>query len=324
MRLTSGKIKRPQKVVVYGPEGIGKSSLGAAFPGALLLDVENGSGHLDCDRIIVDSLSDVNEVLDQLFSGHGSFDGKEFRSVVIDTADWLEQLIVKAVCDQAEVNGIEDIGFGKGYVYVSEDMMTTLNKLDQLVNIGMNVLIVAHSQVKKREEPGTDGAYDRYELKCSKRITALLMEWSDAVLFINYKVTVEKDADGKTRATGGTDRLLMTEHTAAFDAKNRWGLPAEVKVGPEEDPLPAEILEHLQTEPFEAKAEPVKKAGKPALDPKSVDSQLKALMDANEVTTEEIKAVLKKQGVKKVTEKVKQNMVDQFDKVLKQIIKNRT
>lgn len=309
MNIVKGKIKRPQKVVVYGPEGIGKTTLGSAFPKALLIDVEHGSGHLDCDRIDVVDWSDFCETLEQLFADHASHD---YKTLVIDTADWLEKLAIEYICNKYKLGGIEEMGFGKGYVYVNEEMIKGLSLLDQLRNVGFNVVMIAHSQVQKRELPGSQGAFDRYELKCSKRVTALLKEWADAVLFLNYKIIVEEGSDGKHRARGGTERLLMTEHTAAYDAKNRWGLEPEIKVGGFDNPIPAEMLAHL------AESEPVakKETKEKGTTEKKELSELQKLMKKHGLTGEDIKAVLKKQGVKSITKKVEAKLVEQFDKVV--------
>ena len=311
MKIQKGKVERPQKVVIYGPEGIGKTTFGAAFPDALLIDVEQGSGHLDCDRIEVEDWRSFIDTMEELFA---KYEELSYKSIVVDTADWLEKLATEYVCQFHNKNGVEDFGFGKGYVYVNEEMIRGLALLDQLRNVGFNVALVAHSQVQKRELPGSQGAFDRYELKCSKRVTALIKEWADAVLFINYKIIVEEGADGKNRARGGTDRLLMTEHTAAFDAKNRWGLESEIPVGDVSDPVPAEILENLSKKKLQAKPKAKKEL-----------SPLKALMKKHDVSEKDLKAFLKKQGVKKFTKEIEEKLVAQFDKalvIIKELKKN--
>lgn len=309
-RIIEGKIKAPKKLIIYGPEGIGKTSLGAAMPGALIIDAESGSGDLDCRRIIPEDWNDTMALLDELYDERDEAYA-DVSTIVIDTADWLEHMATKAVCEAAKVDGIEDIGYGKGYTYIQEDMMLALAKLDMLRNVGMNIVLCAHSQIQKRELPGNEGAFDRYELKCGKKVTALIKEWVDAVLFINYKISVEKGADGKTRAYGGHQRLIHTEHTAAFDAKNRWGLEPEIEVGPKEDPVPAVIMEQLSVRSAEEKkAEPEK------TDDEKL-SELQKLMKENEITEDDLKAVLKKQGIKKLNKKVEQKLVEQFDKVVK-------
>ena len=300
-RIVSGKVKSAQKAVVYGPEGIGKTTIGAAFPGALLLDVERGSGHLDCQRIVIKDWSDFMAVLDEIYEERDST-YKDFQTIAIDTADWLERLATDFICERADVSGIEAFGYGKGYVFLMEEIGFALSKLDMLVNAGRNVVVIAHSQVQKRELPGELGAFDRHELKCTKRVTALIKEWADAVLFVNYKIDVETDAEGRTHAFGGTKRQIMTTHTAAYDAKNRWSLNGEFEVGPVEDPIPDEIKAHVagaedrpeaaaETDPFE-----------------------EALAE-NGLTMEDVRAVMKKQGIKKLTAKVKGQIVAQIDKV---------
>jgi len=308
MQIISGRISRPQKVVIYGPEGIGKTTLGAAFPGALLLDVEQGSGHLDCDRINVEAWAEFCETLEALYSDRENLN---YKTIVIDSADWLEKLATVFICSENDVRGIEDFGYGKGYVYLTEEIIRALALLDQLRNAGLNIVLIGHSTVVKRELPGSQGAFDRYELKCSKRVTALFKEWADAVLFLNYKIIVEEGADGKTRARGGHDRLLMTEHTAAFDAKNRWGLESEVKVGPAEDPLPVDIKKHL------AGLEP--KQQKKGTEKKKEKTELEKALEGAELTREDLKLFLDKQGINKLTKKVEAQIIENIEKVSESI-----
>ena len=57
-------------------------------------------------------------------------------------------------------------------------------------------------------------------------------KWADSVLFLNFETHVDAGRRrGKRQGTGGSRRKLYTEHTAAFDAKNRHGLPAEIDGG---------------------------------------------------------------------------------------------
>ena len=50
MQISTGKKPRAQKVVLYGPEGIGKTSLAAQFPDPLFIDTEGGTACYDVKR----------------------------------------------------------------------------------------------------------------------------------------------------------------------------------------------------------------------------------------------------------------------------------
>jgi len=217
--LISGKVSKPQRVVIYGPEGIGKSTLAAAFPAPVFLDTEGGTIHLNVTRFSQpESWDEILGLVAQLGqSGHN------FQTLVIDTVDWLERLLIEHICRKAHKDGIEDFGYGKGYTYLSEEFSRFLQSLEPLRNRGMHLVMVAHSTIRKFEQPDAAGAYDRYELKLSKQCAPLLKEWCDLLLFVNYFTKVT-ETDGRKKAVGGKERRIYTAHCAAFDAKNRHGL----------------------------------------------------------------------------------------------------
>lgn len=225
--ITSGAKVKPQKVVIYGAEGIGKTTLAAQFPRPLFIDTEGGSGHLDVRRLPEPTswtmlLDEVTWVRDFPYECGGT--------LVLDTADWAEQLCIAHVCSKYDKKGIEDWGYGKGYVYVKEEFGKLLNLLGECVDRGLNVVVTAHAAIVKFEQPDEMGAYDRWEMKLSRRqVAPLLKEWADAVLFANFKTMVVADKKGeKYKGTGGKNRVLYATHAASWDAKNRWGLPDEV------------------------------------------------------------------------------------------------
>ena len=217
--LITGKVEKPQRVVIYGPEGIGKSTLAAAFPEPVFLDTEGGTIHLNVTRFSQpESWEDILGLIVQLGQSEHSF-----QTLVIDTVDWLERLLIEHICRKSHKDGIEDFGYGKGYTYLSEEFSRFLQSLETLRSRGMHLVMVAHSTIRKFEQPDAAGAYDRYELKLSKQCAPLLKEWCDLLLFVNYFTKVT-ETDGRKKAVGGKERRIYTAHCAAFDAKNRHGL----------------------------------------------------------------------------------------------------
>ena len=219
MQIKIGKLTRTQKCVIYGCEGIGKSTFASKFPNPIFADLENGTSHLDIQRVEISSWEELINTIEELTKN-----SQGFKTFVIDTADWAERLCSAYLCKKYKKLGIEDFGYGKGYTYLAEEYANMLGKLTTLQQSGMHVVILAHSTIKKLELPEENGAYDHYELKCSKTVSPLIKEWSDGLLFANYKTFVQADANGKGKAIGGKERVLYTEHTAFCDAKNRWGL----------------------------------------------------------------------------------------------------
>lgn len=225
-KITGGVMPAPLKVVLYGVEGIGKSSFAARFPQPVFIDTEGGTGRLDVRRL---PAPDSWQML--LDEAAAAADGQvPCQTLVLDTADWAEKLCMAGVCARFKVKGIEDIGYGKGYTYVKEEFARLLDVLEKVIASGRHVVVVAHAAVAKFEQPDAVGSYDRWVMKTSKQVAPLLREWCDMLLFANYKTVVEKagtGANAKNKASGGK-RMLYTTHNPCWDAKNRFGLPDEV------------------------------------------------------------------------------------------------
>ena len=226
MTITRGPMKTAIRVGIYGTEGVGKTTFASQFPGAVFIDTEGSTKHIDVARF--DMPETYQDVLNQLAYVLGHAD--EIGTVVIDTVDWLEKFIFKAVCDEKKIQNIEDIGYGKGYVYAKQKLQGLLELLDTIVGRGVHVVLVCHSMIRKFELPDEMGSYDRYMLKLNeKNIAPLIKEWVDMLLFVNYKTDVVTAADGKTKkARGGQKRVIYANHSACWDAKNRFGLPDEM------------------------------------------------------------------------------------------------
>lgn len=227
MKLTSlvkGRIERPLRAVIYGPEGCGKSTFGANAPAPIFIAAEDGTDQLDVQRFPKPTeWGDVLAALRTLLT-----ETHPFKTVVVDTLDAIEPLIWRAIvarANKAEIKSIEDFGYGKGYAAALDEWRIMLALLDALRNKGMNVLLLAHSWIKtfKSPEAGIDD-FDRYELKLNAKAAGLIKEWSDAVLFATYE-TLTREKDGKVKGVSTGARLMFTNRTAAYDAKNRHSLP---------------------------------------------------------------------------------------------------
>ena len=219
MEIIKGKQTRAQKVVIYGTEGIGKSTFVANFPDPLFIDTENGTSALDVSRTRPTSWEELKGMIQEVIATPGIC-----KTLVIDTVDSAERMLLDYICKDKNVDGIESIGYGRGYVYAGEEMGKFLQDLDEVIGCNINVVLVSHAQMRKFEEPDQMGSYDRYELKLSKKIGPMVKEWADHLLFFAYKTYTVLDQTGKTKATGGK-RVIYTTHQPTWDAKNRAGLP---------------------------------------------------------------------------------------------------
>lgn len=222
--ITSGVKTEALKVVAYGPEGVGKSSFAAQFPNPLFIDTEESTTHMNVNRLPnPTSFTMLMEELDFVIQN------KPCATLIVDTADWAQTLAENQVLAENSWKSIESPGYGAGYVAVREKWTKFLDKLSDVREQGINVVLTAHSEIKKFEDPTDLGAYDRYELKLSKRsnghIAGVTKEWADMVLFLNYDVTVVKrEGMGNKYAAQGGQRKIYTEHSPQYDAKNRFGL----------------------------------------------------------------------------------------------------
>lgn len=229
-KITTGRQARPQKVCLYGPEGLGKSTLASLFPAPLFFDVEDSTSQLDVRRLSrreLPDLSSVESALDEL-AAPATGEPRPCATLVIDTIDWLEQLILDRVIAEAaspKIRGIEDFRYGKGYTILRERTALLLARLDRVVAAGLTVVLLAHSRTVKFEPPDGLGAYDRFELKLTRQVAPLVKEWADMLLFGNWRTLPpregEKSAPGEMARR---ERVLYCHRSPAWDAKNRHGL----------------------------------------------------------------------------------------------------
>ena len=328
--ISRGKKSRPQKIAFYGPEGVGKTTLASQLPSPLFLDCEGGTDHLDVARVEIRTIQEFREACVFLMR-----EPHDFKSVIVDTADWLAERDVDEMLKEDEKNSIEDYGFGKGYKKAEERFHDLLTLLDRVRKAGLHVVLLAHSKVIKFDEPDKSGSYDRYELKLEKKVAPLLKEWVDALLFINFETRiVEREkggADGKKRAIGGKKRLLHCERAAAYDAKNRHGMP-EICEATVEALSPILDFKGDEPSPSEKLAEkPVNAADSKA----SKDESTPAEKPAEEITLDgAFEKVIKKAGgreavaaflesrnlaLETIGEDYKKRVVDQGDAFAKQV-----
>ena len=236
-----GQLRSPLRCLFYGPEGVGKSSLAADAPSPVFLDIEGGADNIDAARYpfrdevgghVPRSYADVLAAIDDLAAN-----AHEFRTVVIDTIDALEALIHRHICALHGEASVESFGYGKGHVIALDVFRELVTRLDGLRAKGIQVVILGHSIVKTFKNPlGED--FDRYQLRVHDKAGGLLKEWCDVVGFIRFDEGSSKlkgDTSQTKRARGYATgrRIVHLAREAAWDAKSRLALPAELELGEE-------------------------------------------------------------------------------------------
>lgn len=226
--LRNSRDTRPPRVLVYGVAGVGKTTFATNAPEPVVIWTEEGAGTIEVAGFPKsESFADVMGAIEALY-----MERHDFRTLVVDSLDWLERLVWRHVCEQNKWPSIEHPGYGKGYVAATDTWRVYLNALDCLRNDkGMTVIQIAHADIKTFNNPETE-PYDRYLIKLHRQAAALVQEHSDVVGFANYRISVLKAESGfnkkVVRGVGGGDRVLHLIERPAFQAKNRYAMPESV------------------------------------------------------------------------------------------------
>lgn len=221
--VTHGKVKGPQRIVIYGPGGIGKTTLASLAPKPLIVDLEMGSRELDVPR--VDSGQVPNwESLRRIARSHEAFN--PFDTVVFDSATRAELLAADYALRTIPhdktgefVKGIEMYGYGKGFQHKFDLVFSWLGDLDRLIAANKSVVLITHDVVDDAPNPGGEN-WIRYEMSLQTSrsgkasIRNLVFQWADYVLYVGYDVAVRNN-----RGMGEGTRTIYGAERPAFKAK---------------------------------------------------------------------------------------------------------
>ena len=233
-KVHTGKRPAPPRLLLYGVEGVGKSTFAANAPNPIFIPTEDGLGEINCASFpLAKKLTDVESYLSAL-----AIEPHDYQTVIIDSLDWLEQLIWDDLCRLSSATSIEKVdgGFGKGYTAALRFWRQIIDSLEVLhKERGMAVILIAHAKVERFEDPESS-AYDRYTPRLHKHANAVITEWADAILFATRKFRTESEDAGfgreRTIAVGigkdGGERVLRTVGGPSCVAKNRYNLPYEL------------------------------------------------------------------------------------------------
>lgn len=218
-------VARPPRIVVYGTHGIGKSTFAAQAPNPVFIQTEEGLDAINVTAFpVCESFDDIMDAIGSLAS-----EDHDYGSVVLDSADWAEQLVHRRVAKDNNVATIDAIGYGRGYKAATDYWKQILEGFDHLRNTkNMQVILLAHTQVKRFDDPLAD-PYDRYQLDLHHGSASLISEWCDILMFANQQYSTVKSDVGfnqkVTRAIGTGNRVLYTQERPGWQAKSRWPIP---------------------------------------------------------------------------------------------------
>lgn len=219
MKIITQKIQKPPRIILYGPEGVGKTTFGVGCPNPLFICAESGADQFDVHRVNCKTYEEAKEVFRFLAK-----EEHEYKSLVIDTIDWLESSVIEAACQKGNKDSISDFGFGQRVV-IENETRALIKSLDYLNDKGLNIVLLAHAKIERFIDPEINESLDRWQLKTLKASAPIYKEWCDDMLFCNHDRDV---IDGK--AKGGYKRLIWGTHTAARDAKSRHGIGEKIEL----------------------------------------------------------------------------------------------
>ncbi len=220
MKIVRSGISRPPVLLLFGSHKLGKSTFAAGCPNPLFIQTESGLEGLDVDTFpLVNSLDEFHQALDSAEKTTG------YKTLVIDSLDWLERLIFRHVCAQHKVNDIAQIGFAKGYVAAEAlwgeiiDRLAVINKTKKMI-----IVLIAHATVQKIQDPERED-YDCMLPDLHKRSVNLLSEYVDILSYCSLKLTTVSKDKGPAKAKTTGERVMYLTPRGGFTAGNRYGLP---------------------------------------------------------------------------------------------------
>jgi hypothetical protein len=232
MKIISGKQATARRILLYGIHGVGKSTWAASAPNPIFINMEDGLADIECDKTEpVETFSQAIQYAFWLYN-----EPHDYRTVVVDTIDWLEKCIFREISQKAGTETVQDIDFGKGAPRAIPRWEQLLESLDRCRKYrGMNVILLGHSKLELVKNP-EGSEYHRYapDLWTNARgegTGAMIQEWCDEVLFAQFKTYTTEEGKGiakKVKAVGGKERAIRCCESATAMAKNRIGLPEEL------------------------------------------------------------------------------------------------
>lgn len=230
MKIHKGVIKMGSKHLIYGAEGVGKTELSSLYPKPIFADTEGSTLSIDVDRVPIKNYADFVQFCKDVTEHE---DAKAYKTVIFDTADWLEGYCINQILKEDQATSITDsklYGFGAGDKRIEEFVRNNIIAwLNHIIKSNRNVVLTAHSIIKGIDNP-IYGRFDTFQLKMSKNFSAILKEWCTDMLFLDFENQIDyRKGLEKNRLKGGRERFIHSIRTPQYEAKNRSGMPERMK-----------------------------------------------------------------------------------------------
>lgn len=218
----------PPRIVIHGSEKVGKSTFASQAPCPIFIRTEDGLNGIDTTAFpLADKYQDVRDSLSALAT-----QSHNFKTVIIDSADWLERIIHEEICTNEKVKTVAKAGggYGQGYITAMSYWREIVKALDWLnKNLGMITIIICHSEVSEMRDPEHE-SYDIAKLKLHKSSTALLCEWADIIGYAKRPIIVSKNDSGEHKAinTGNVNNELVIGKSPTCVSGNRYGIAQQI------------------------------------------------------------------------------------------------
>jgi hypothetical protein len=224
------KMPKPPRLVLYGEHKVGKSTFAASAPKPIFIQTEDGLDALDVDAFpLSTNFPHVMECVNTL-----TREDHDYQTVVLDSMDWLEDLIHAQVARDHGKQGIEDFAYAKGYAIALDYLNGFLTAMNQLrLSRNMSVILICHETIKRFDNPAAGASYDRYQPKMREKASDKMQEWADAIGFAALETVINTEQQGMsgTKRFANpimTSRILHLQESPAFVAGNRYGMPAQI------------------------------------------------------------------------------------------------
>ena len=224
----------------YGPSGVGKTSLWANMPRPMFVVDPQEEGIEDLvefgqapepaqPTIVVEDWQETMKTAEAIANGKYNI-----QSAIFDSVTGFEKLCFQSHCEEHFQGDWSKQGF---YAFqqgpknaAKTDWPRFLDALDAIRRSGINVVLIGHSQIKNFDNPDGDD-YSQFVPYLDKEVWQQTHRWAKAVIFYNHDMAFEKKGLKTKVKKGSESRFLYTSHSAAYAAKNRWGLEPAIDAG---------------------------------------------------------------------------------------------